>query len=59
MSSPTISKIRTVQAGQERHLRQWVSAHRRDNTRRFCMWVAITIIVELAILAPVWYVVGR
>ena len=44
---------------QERHLQQWVSARRREKVRRFCLWVAITIVVELAILGPVWYVVGR
>ena len=46
-------------SSQERHLREWVTARRRDTARRFCIWVVITIIVELAILAPVWYVVGR
>jgi len=58
-SNPTIRDIRTVQSAQERHLRQWVSARRLEKARRFCLWVLATIAVELAILAPVWYVVGR
>jgi hypothetical protein len=58
-SNPTISKIRIVQTAQERHLQQWVAARRREKARRFCLWVVATIIVELAILAPVWWIAGR
>jgi hypothetical protein len=59
MSSPTISKIRIVQTAQERHLEQWVTARRREKARKFVLWVVATIVVELAILAPVWYAAGR
>jgi hypothetical protein len=40
-------------------LQQWVAARRREKARRFCLWVVATIIVELAILAPVWWIAGR
>jgi cytoskeletal protein RodZ len=56
MSSPPISKIRIVQTAQERHLEQWVTARRREKARKFVLWVVATIVVELAILAPVWWI---